>query len=106
MVLIGAKRFKIEKCPKGCHPAVYVEPMVYIGNEEFHRIAKDLKKSYIDLVERRLWRWCRTFFSQEDATQFAMDLARSLGEADFLDENSRLCLVMPSRVDERELGMG
>jgi len=104
MVLIGAKRFKIEvgRCPQGCHPAVRVEICEYLGKEEFRKRASDFRRLFMYVESTRPWRWYRIFSSQEEATGFAMELARSLGEAAFLDERSRLCLVMPSREELRK----
>ena len=94
---IECRKFRVElwRCQSGGFH-VSVQPIEYLGKEEFKRWIRLCKRNFMTLASRQPWRFENAFSQYQDATLFAKALARQLGECAFFDRSKgQLTLVTP-----------
>ena len=95
--MIECKRFRIElwRCQSGGFH-VSVQPLEYLGREEFKRWTRLCKRNFMVLTSQRPWRFENSFSQHQDALLFAKSLARQLGECAYFDRSKgQLQIVAP-----------
>jgi hypothetical protein len=86
--MLECKRFHTEfwQClDSGFHVAV--QPLEYLGKEEFKRWVHLCRRNFMTLASRQPWRFENAFSNYEDAVLFAKALVRQLGEATFFNSS-------------------
>jgi hypothetical protein len=93
--MIECKRFRIElwRCPNGAF-RVTVQPLEFLGREEFKRWTRLCKRNFMSLTSQRPWRFENAFGNYQDAVLFAKALARQLGECVFFDRAKGAFMVV------------
>jgi len=84
--MITCKRFRVEvyRCPPG-NFHVAVQPVEYLGREEFKAWMRLCKRNFMALTSRKPWVFENAFNSYTDAVLFVKSLCRQLGELAFFD---------------------
>jgi hypothetical protein len=95
--MIECKRFRIElwRCPNGAFH-VTVQPLEFLGREEFKRWTRLCKCNFMVLTSQRPWRFENSFSQYQDALLFGKNISRQLGEPCFFDRaKGGLMVVAP-----------
>lgn len=91
--MIAANRWRVDVYQiTGGGFTVRVQAAAYLPKAEFKRGVAIFRRNFMDLADR--WRWYRIFRRRASASAFAAELARTLGEAAYVDDGE-LCLVLP-----------
>jgi len=98
--MFGCRRFRIEvrRCPRG-NFHVSIQPVEYVGKPQFREWMKFCRRNFMSLTAR--WRWERVFHTHEEAVRFAKHLARTFGEAVFLNLNEVQIVAPKGEVENR-----
>jgi hypothetical protein len=95
--MIGANRFCIELWgDQAGKYHVWIQPVEYLGHEEFKNWMRLCRRNFMGLTHRRPWIFENVFGDYEDAVRFAKQLARQVDEAVYFDRTrGQLQLVAP-----------
>jgi hypothetical protein len=75
---------------------VVVEPVTYLGRDEFRRVASVCRRHFMELA--RYWAWIRGFKTEAEARAFVEAILSELGERCFYDAiHSKVVVVPPKR---------
>ncbi|MDI6813885.1 MAG: hypothetical protein QMD10_10140 [Desulfitobacteriaceae bacterium] len=86
IAVFECQRFRIElwQCRDGkLH--VSIQPLEYLGKEEFKRWIRLCKRNFMSLISRKPWHFEIAFSNRVNAVGFAKNMARQLGEVAFFD---------------------
>jgi len=100
-MMFECKKFRIEvwQCRSGNYHVV-IQPIQYLGREEFKAWIRLCKRNFMALVSRRPWRFENVFSSRVEAVALARKLTAQLGEPCFFDRTKKqLQIVTPKEGD-------
>ena len=93
--MLECKKYRIElyQCGNG-NFHVFVQPVEYLGKDEFKAWVKFCKKNFMALVSQKPWRFEIVFGSEADALGFAKNLAQYFGELCFFNRVKGLLQIV------------
>jgi len=95
--MFECRKYKIEiwQCRSGRYH-VTVEPIIFLGREEFKAWMRLCRRNFMALTSRKPWRFENAFSTKLEAVALAKKLARQLGETCYFDHDKKqLQIVTP-----------
>jgi hypothetical protein len=95
--MFECKRFRIAMwCCEHGNFHVSIQPLEYLGKEEFKRWIRLCKNNFMELTSRKLWRFEIVFCNEGDAFAFAKKMTGRFGEIAFFNHTKgRVEVVTP-----------